>query len=302
MFSILEKYKNISLHLMVVILGFTGILGKLISIDSSYLVWFRMLIAFVVLLIFLIFKKRLKKIKRENILPLIGVGAVVGLHWLFFFEAIKVANISIAVICLATSSLFSAFLEPLFFKRKVLKYEVIFGLIVLIVLSYMLYEKPEYQNNQTNYFLGYVYGIISAFLATLFTLLNAKFINKVDATEITMLEMLGGILVVTVLFICTADYTVFLKTISITDFIYLILLGTICTAGVFVWMIEIMRYITPYSLIMAVNLEPIYSIILALIIFGESELMSTAFYIGSSIIIAIVYLESYLKKTNNRIP
>ena len=118
-----------------------------------------------------------------------------------------------------------------------------------------------------------------------------------------MLEMLGGILVVTVLFICTADYTVFLKTISITDFIYLILLGTICTAGVFVWMIEIMRYITPYSLIMAVNLEPIYSIVLALIIFGESELMSTAFYIGSSIIITIVYLESYLKKkTNNRMP
>ena len=109
---------------MVLILGFTGILGKLISIESSYLVWYRMLIAFVVLLIFLIFNKKLKTIKRKNILPLIGVGAVVGLHWLFFFEAIKVANVSIAVICLATSSLFSAFLEPLFFKRKILKYEI----------------------------------------------------------------------------------------------------------------------------------------------------------------------------------
>ena len=301
MFNLLGKYKNLSLHLMVVILGFTGILGKLISIESSYLVWYRMLIAFVALLIFLIFKQRLQKIKKKNILPLIGVGAVVGLHWLFFFEAIKVANISIAVICLATSSLFSAFLEPLFFKRKILKYEVIFGLIVLIVLSYMLYEKPEDQNNEINYLLGYVYGITSAFLATLFTLLNAKFIDKIDATEITLLEMLGGILIITVLFIFTTDYTVFLRTISITDFTYLVLLGTICTAGVFVWMIEIMRYISPYSLIMAINLEPIYSIVLALIIFGESELMSTSFYIGSSIIIAVVYLESYLKKTNNRL-
>ena len=191
MYSIINKYKLLALHLMVLVLGFTGILGKLITLESTHLVWYRMLIAFILLFIFLLITNRIKQINPKNILPLIGAGFVVALHWLFFFESIKVSNVSIAVICLSTSSLFSAFLEPIFFKRKILKYEVFFGLIVMITLGFMLYEKPDNKFLSENYTLGYFYGFISSFLATLFTIINAKFINKIDAAEITMIVSCG---------------------------------------------------------------------------------------------------------------
>tara|TARA_B110000196_G_scaffold156469_1_gene134751 strand:- start:1283 stop:2134 length:852 start_codon:yes stop_codon:yes gene_type:complete len=283
---------------MVIFLGFTGVLGKLISLETPYLVWHRMLIAFITLFLFLLFKKQIQTINRKDILPLFLIGAIVALHWFFFFGAIKASNISVAVICMATGSLFSAFLEPLFFKRKLLKYELIFGVLVLLVLTFMLYEKPE--NDDINYVLGYIFGIISAFLGTLFTMFNGKYINKIDAAKITMLEMLGGVIVISLYFIFIGDYSVFTTMLSSNDIIYLTLLGTICTAGIFVWMTEIMRHITPYALVMALNLEPIYSIIIGLIIFSDSEKMNLSFYIGSVIILSIVFLDGYIKNKNKK--
>jgi drug/metabolite transporter (DMT)-like permease len=288
MYKLLEKHKNYSLHLMVVILGLTGIFGKLISLDALSLVWYRMLIAFLSLFIFLAIKKQLFDINKKDFWGIIGVGVLVTFHWLFFFEAIKVSTVSVAVVCLATSSLFSALIEPIFFKRKILFYEVILGVIVLGSLAYVL-------GTDSKYILGYFYGIMAAFFGTVFTLFNAKYIKKVDAAKITMIEMLTGVIIVSLIFVFQGNYSIFNNTISLPDFSYLIILGIVCTALVFVWMTEIMRHISPYSLIMAINLEPIYSIILALIIFGDSELMSTSFYIGSAIIIGVVFLDGYLK-------
>ena len=118
MYHIIEKYKLSSLHLMVVILGLTGVFGKLISLDAIQLVWYRMFIAFITLSLFLVYKKELFSIKRKDFFGILGVGALVTFHWLCFFQSIKVSTISVAVVCLATSSLFSALIEPLFFKRK----------------------------------------------------------------------------------------------------------------------------------------------------------------------------------------
>ena len=273
---------------MVVILGLTGVFGKLISLDALSLVWYRMLIAFLSLFIFLAIKKQLFDINKKDFWGIIGVGVLVTFHWLFFFEAIKVSTVSVAVVCLATSSLFSALIEPIFFKRKILFYEVILGVIVLGSLAYVL-------GTDSKYILGYFYGIMAALFGTVFTLFNAKYIKKVDAAKITMIEMLTGVIIVSLIFVFQGNYSIFNNTISLPDFSYLIILGIVCTALVFVWMTEIMRHISPYSLIMAINLEPIYSIILALIIFGDSELMSTSFYIGSTIIIGVVFLDGYLK-------
>ncbi len=280
---------------MVVFLGFTGVFGKLISLETPQLVWHRMFIAFIALFFFLLFKKQIHTIKRKDIIPLILIGTIVALHWFFFFGAIKVSNISIAVICMSTASLFSAFLEPLFFKRKILKYELLFALIVVLALSFMLYEKPEKNEHNINYSLGYLYGIISAFLGTLFTMFNGKYIEKVDAAKITMIEMFGGVLAISIYFLAIGDLTVFTTMLELNDFIYLIILGTLCTAGIFVWMTEIMRHITPYALIMAINLEPIYSIIIGLIIFSESEQMNLSFYLGSIAILSVVFLDGYIK-------
>jgi len=288
MYNILKKYKLTSLHLMVVILGLTGVFGKLISLSAIHLVWYRMGIAFIGLAIFLAFKKQLFSINKKDFIGLLGVGALVTFHWLCFFESIKVSTVSVAVVCLATSSLFSALIEPFFFKRKFLFYEVIMGVVVVVALAFIM-------GTETKYFWGYFYGILAAFLATLFTLFNAKYINKVGAAKITMIEMLSGIIIISCILFLQEDYTVFTTKISTTDLTYLIILGTLCTAMVFVWLTEIMRHITPYSLIMAVNLEPIYSIIFALIIFGDNELMSSSFYLGSCAIIGIVFLDGYLK-------
>ena len=288
MYNILKKYKLTSLHLMVIILGLTGVFGKLISLSAIHLVWYRMGIAFVSIAIFLAFKKQLFSISNKDFFGLLGVGALVTFHWLCFFESIKVSTVSVAVVCLATSSLFSALIEPFFFKRKFLFYEVIMGVVVVVALAFIM-------GTETKYFWGYFYGIIAALLATLFTLFNAKYINKVGAAKITMIEMLSGVIIISCILFSQQDYTVFTTKISVTDLSYLIILGTLCTAMVFVWLTEIMRHITPYSLIMAINLEPIYSIIFALIIFGDNELMSSSFYFGSCVIIGIVFLDGYIK-------
>ena len=263
MYNILKKYKLTSLHLMVVILGLTGVFGKLISLSAIHLVWYRMGIAFISIAIFLAFKKQLFSISKKDFLGLLGVGALVTFHWLCFFESIKVSTVSVAVVCLATSSLFSALIEPFFFKRKFLFYEVIMGVLVVVALAFIM-------GTETKYFWGYFYGIMAALLATLFTLFNAKYINKVGAAKITMIEMLSGVIIISCILFFQQDYTIFTNKISITDLTYLVILGTICTALVFVWLTEIMRHITPYSLIMAINLEPVYSIIFALIIFGDN--------------------------------
>lgn len=290
---------------MVVILGFTGILGKLIleagEVNVSNLVWYRMFFAFITLFLFLVFKKQILNIPKKDILPLLGIGSIVSLHWIFFFGAIDASNVSVALICMSTGSLFSAFLEPIFFKRKILYYEIIFGVIAILALSFMSYDANT--NNENDYSLGYIYGILSAFLGTLFTILNGKYIQKLDAVKITMIEMLGGVLTITAYLIYLDDFSLFTNTIAAIDLTYILILATICTAGIFVWMTELMRYIKPYSLIMAINLEPIYSIILAVIIFGESEKMDQTFYIGGSIILSLVFLDTYLKnkKSKNKI-
>ncbi len=277
---------------MVLILGFTGIFGKLISLNTIELVWYRMLIAFITLFTFLAFKKELTKIKKKDFFGLLLVGSLVAVHWFFFFESIKVSNVSVAVVCLSTASFFSAMIEPFFLKRKPKLYEYVLGIVVFVTLFLML-------EAETKYTMGYIYGIIASFLGTLFTLYNAKYINRLEASKITMVEMLAGIIIFSILMLINKEIGISNLKININDFVYLFLLGTICTAAVFVWMVEIMKYISPYSLIMAINLEPIYSIVLALIIFSESEHMNLSFYVGASVIILVVFLESYLKNKIN---
>ena len=290
--KILERHKNYSLHIMVVILGLTGILGKLITLETLELVWYRMFIAFISLFLFLYFKKEIFNIKKRDFIGILLIGSLVTLHWLCFFQAIKVSNVSVAVVSLATSSFFSAIIEPIFLKRKVLMSELILSLIVIFSLSIIM--GTEFQ-----YFWGYFFGILAAFLGTIITLFNAKYINKVSATKITMIEMLSGVIIVGVIILFDNNFTTFVSIPSNSDLLYLTILGIVCTSMVFVWMTEILKYITPYSLIMAINMEPIYSIIIALFIFQDSEYMSTSFYIGSTFIVTAVFIDGFLKNRHS---
>lgn len=279
------------MHFIVILLGLTGVLGKLISADSATLVWYRTFIAFISIAAYLFIRRRFSLPGRKQLIQVIAVGFIVALHWLFFFESIKISNVSVAVVCLSTSSLFSSFLEPIFFKRKVSTYEVVLGLVVIAALSLAM-------NAEANYLWGYIYGVIAAFLATLFTILNAKLIQKVEAAPITMIEMFAGFLLLSVYFLFENPTS---WTVSSQDLLYLIILGVVCTAFAFVLSVEVMKQLSPYTVIMAVNLEPIYSIILALLLFGASEAMSTTFYIGGALILICVFLEGYFKsKAKNK--
>ncbi|MGC6470846.1 MAG: DMT family transporter [Flavobacteriales bacterium] len=275
------------MHLIVILLGFTGVLGKLIHTSSDVLVWYRMLFALLLIAVYLYFTIGFK-IKKVDFIKIFGVGLVVAAHWLFFFESIKISNVSIAVVCMGTSSLFSTFLEPIILKRKVILREFILGLVVLLAIGVAM-------NAESTYIMGFVYGIIAAFLATIFTIYNGIYISKVEAEKITFIEMLAGLMMISVYFLFKQDFSISSLKISTNDVIYLIVLGGLCTSFAFVVSVEVMKKLSAYNVIMAVNLEPIYSILLALIIFGDSESMNLSFYVGSLIIIAAVFIDGYLK-------
>lgn len=282
------------MHLIVVILGFTGILGKLIELESSVLVWYRMLLAFIILLFFGLIKKNLKEVSKINFVKILGIGVVVAAHWLFFFESIKVSNVSVAVVCMATSSLFSALLEPLFFKRKISWKEITLSILVIVGLWFAI-------NADTTYIKGYVFGVIAAFLATLFTILNSLFVDKVKSSNITLIEMFGGVLILSLFLLYNNSFNLPSLSLTLNDFIYLLILAGVCTAFAFVVSVEVMKYLSPFNVIMAVNLEPLYSILLALIIFNDgTETMNNTFYLGGSIIIFAVFLDGYFKTKSTK--
>ena len=274
---------------MVIVLGFTGILGELISIKSIDLVFYRMLFSFIALFIFLSFRKEIFNISKRKAVELLLIGMVVALHWIFFVKSIKI-SVPIAVISLSTSSLFSSIIEPIIFRKKVNIYEVILGIVIILSFIMMYFTSESY------FGLAYFYGIIAAFLAALFTILNAKYINVVKSSQITMIEMLGGTILISLYLIFTSNLSVFSFNIQSSDLMYLLILSVICTSLVFVLMTEIMKYISPYTLIMAINLEPVYAIILAFLILHNEEKMNHYFYIGSFVIILSIYLEHYFKK------
>ena len=281
------------MHLIVVLLGLTGVLGKLIDTGSTVLVWYRMLIAFLFLGLYIYFKSNSLRVSKKHFIQIIGIGCIVAAHWLLFFESIKVSNVSVAVVCMGTSSLFSSILEPLIIKRKIYLREIILGILVLSAIGIAM-------NADFSYVKGYVYGIAAAFLGTLFTILNALYVDKVESEKITSIEMLGGFLFVCIYMLFSNSFSLADLVISWNDILYIIILAVMCTSFAFVVSVEVMKFLSPYNVIMAVNLEPVYSILLALVLFGESESMNFSFYLGAVLIIGAVSFDGYLKKQEDK--
>lgn len=289
------------LHLVIFVWGFTGILGKLISIPSASIVWYRTLIAFISLALFLIIQKRSLRIETSDMYKYLGTGIIVALHWFFFFEALKVSTVSVTLATLASATLFTSLLEPLFFKKKVVPYEIIFGLIVIAGLMIIF-------QFETKYHLGIIYSLISAFCASLFTTLNGIFVSKGgNPTNITMYEMLGAVLLITGYFLLTDSINI--ETFGLLnngienfwwDSFYLIILGTICTSIAFVVSVDVMKKLSPFTVSISINMEPIYAIILALLFFGEKEQMSFGFYIGAALVMTTIFGNGIMKKISKQ--
>ena len=279
----------LQLHFLVFIWGFTGILGALISIDAIPLVWYRMLLASIFVLIYFLIKKKSIKVPPKALLKFFIGGVLIAVHWIFFFSAIKVSNVSVALVAMSTGALFTSIIEPIFFKRKLIILELFFGLIVISGL-YLIF------NFETEYTLGIIYALIAAFLSAVFTVLNGLYIKEYDAEVISIYQLFFGVLFISIYILATTGFTLESFSLSSSDIIYLLILSSICTAYAFIVSVKIMRYLTPYTVMLTINLEPVYAILLALIIFGEKEQMSPQFYIGALIIIITVVTNGILKK------
>lgn len=272
------------------IFGFTGIFGKLISIAAVNLVWYRLLIAVLVLVIFIGIKNRnLLNVSRNNLLKFIATGSIIALHWVYFYLSIKNAPVSVAVVCLSSSTFFTALIEPLFFKRKIRIYEMLLGIVIIISL-YLIFKI----NSSVK--LGMTYGIISAFLASIFPVLNGLLAQKNDAYTVTFYELLGGWMVLSIYLLFTGVFTAPFFNISNVDIGWLLLLGVICTAFTFVIGVSIMRTISPFTVVLSINLEPVYTIILAAFLFKEYQFLSISFYIGTAFILSTIVINALLKK------
>lgn len=284
-----DNFKSqLQLHLIVFIWGFTAILGKLISLQALPLVWFRMLFAVGFILIFIKIKNINTKVSKKAFLIFLLSGCIIALHWFTFFKAIKVSNVSVTLACLATGSFFAAFLEPLFYKTKVVWYEVSFGLLVFFGLFLIFKFEGSYTQ-------GILLALSSAFLSALFSVINSKLVKKHNATVLSFYELLGGVLFFTILLFFSNGFSSNFFQLSTNDFLYLMVLSSVCTAFAFIVSTQVMKHLSPFTVMLTINLEPIYGILLALFFFKESEKMNTEFYFGVVIILLSVVLNSILK-------
>ncbi|MFB9077028.1 DMT family transporter [Flavobacterium procerum] len=287
----LKSYLN--LHLIVFIWGFTAILGALITIDAYNLVWFRMLIAMVFLGAFIAFKKQSFQVPIKELFKLIFVGLLIALHWIFFFKAIHVSNVSITLSIFSLGAFFASLLEPLFYGRKILWYEVFFGLIIIAGLALILQVEMKYLT-------GVYYALAAIILGVLFTLMNGKLISDHEPSVITFYEFGAGVFFISIYFLFQGKFTADFFTMSLNNWVLLLVLSSICTAYAFTTSVKVMKRLTPYTVMLTTNLEPVYGIILAYFILGGKEKMSVEFYIGAVIIIITVILNGVFKHYQNK--
>lgn len=284
----------IQLHVAVFLYGLTAIFGDLISIPAASLVWWRVLITCISLLFLIGFGSALFSISRKHILQLLLIGVIIAIHWVSFFGSIKYANASIALIALSTTTFFTAFLEPFVFKRKLDWIQVFFSLLIIPGIYLIV------RNIDTYMMTGLLIGILSAFMASLFSVLNKTLVDKVDPFPMTFLEMFGVFVFLSVMypFFVETYFTPFMP-IDI-DWFYLIFLALLCTTLAYYLALLALKKLSAFETNLIINLEPVYGIILAIIILKEHHELNLRFYLGVLIILLVVFSYPYAKKLLSR--
>ncbi|ARV10655.1 EamA family transporter [Winogradskyella sp. PC-19] len=285
-----DNFKHyLHLHFLVFIAGFTAILGEKISIGSFSLVWYRMLIAGVLMYLYIKITKKNLKISSRLAMQLSIAGFIIAAHWITFFEAINQSNVSITLAMFSSGAFFASFIEPIFFKRKILWYEILFGIVVIFGVFLIVQGELDYIN-------GILLGIASALFSTLFAVINGKLILKHRASVISFYEFVSGVVCISIgIGIFYGGFDTEFFNLSNEDWTYIVVLASICTAYAFIAAVEVMKYISPFTVILSYNLEPVYGILLALYFFPENEQMSPQFYYGAIIVILAVVLDAIIK-------
>ncbi|MCF6350803.1 MAG: DMT family transporter [Flavobacteriaceae bacterium] len=282
----------VHLHFIVFLWGFTAILGKLISINTIPLVWFRLLIATLILFTYLLLIKTNFKVAFKDLVRFFIGGVIIALHWLSFFYAIKISNISITLVGLATGVLFVSLLEPIFFRTKVKPYEILLASLTTIGIIIIF-------NVETNYYYGIAIALIAAFLSALFTIVNSIYIKQYKATVLTAYELLFATITISIFMLFKQGFSTNMFHLIWQDWLYVFILGSICTAYALTASSKLLKKISPFTMMLTINLEPVYGIFLALVVFGNSEKMNTNFYYGAILIFITVILNAFIKTKEN---
>lgn len=280
------------LHFTVFIWGFTGILGKLISIAAVQLVWYRVLIAAVSLFLYFNVKRTAFKVSRSTFLKLVFTGALVGGHWILFFLSIKLSTVSVSLVCLSSITLFTAIFEPLINKKRISKLEIISGL--LIITGILIVFKFESQ-----YTKGIIAGLTSAVCASLFSIINSRQVQKYEAPVIAFYELSGALVWISIFLVVTGGFDKSMI-LSHSDIGYLLLLGTICTSLAYVAGVSVMRELSAFRVALITNLEPVYGIIMSFLFFGDMNKMTVGFWVGAVIILSTIFLFPVAQKQISR--
>jgi len=289
-----DKLKSVlHFHGIVFIFGFTAILGKLISIDAVSLVWYRMVLATALLTLFMWTLKVPFRLSTKQLLIMMICGVLIALHWVFFFHSVKVSNVSVTLSVMSTGALVTALIEPIVYKRSFDLYEIILGSVVFIALGMIM--QTEYR-----FIDGMFFAFIAVLLSVAFTLINGKVVQKSDARVMSVYQLGTGAICMSTILFFQGKWSADLFSITQSDMLWILILAIVCTAYAFVVSIAVMRHLRPFSLMLAINMEPVYGILLGLLIFGSDEKMSLPFYIGTLLILSSVLINGYLKLNNEK--
>ncbi|MBK1896756.1 DMT family transporter [Chryseobacterium paridis] len=282
------KKSYVLLHLAVILAGFTGIFGKLISLNEGLLVWYRLLFSTVILFLILKSLRIRYTISTREKIHIAKVGLLITLHWLFFYASIKYANISIGVVCYCLTSFFTAVFKPVIDKERFKISELLLSLLTVLGISLIFHFDTSYQ-------LGISLGVISSAIGALYTIFNKRLVHRYDTKVINYYQMLSGTVCLGAIL---PVYLCFFPVESIIpgmkDIGYLIVLSLFCTVGLYVIFAEVLKRIPAFTVNLTFNLEPVYAIIMAFLFFNESKQVNIAFYIGLLLIITSVILQTLI--------
>ena len=286
------KKAFIQLHIAIFLAGFTAVIGKLLEhLNEVILVWYRLLITVIVLAAIMMYNKELTKLSLKNIWRLARVGAVITFHWVTFYGSVRYGNISIALVCLSSAGFFSALLEPWYFKTKIIPGELVLGILTIIGIYIIFDFHPQYK-------LGIIYGILCAIGSAMFPVLNKELINEFSPRTLTLYELTCGFLILSVIVPLylkfspeTAVATILIPTTI--DWFWLIILAVFCTVVCFDFQLKALKKISPFTVNLMYNLEPLYGIIMAFAFFKEGDLLNNGFYIGSFLILLALAIQTF---------
>ena len=281
------KQALIKLHISVFLAGFTGVLGVLIVLTPGVLVWYRIMLTVVTLFFWLLWKNKIAKISIGTVWKLLGIGSLIALHWVCFYASIKMANVSIGLVCFASVGLFTAVLEPLLTSKKFSWAEVGLGMISLAGICLIFHFDSRYRT-------GILFGIASALLGALFSVLNKKNVDVAPPQTLMLYELSGGLIILT---ICMPIYLHYFPGSylfpTVSDWGWLLVLSWLCTVLAMDLMLQALQKVSAFTQNLSLNLEPVYGILLAFLLFKENEKLNNSFYIGFALIVLSVVLQMF---------